>query len=156
MGLRLPTGIDNEILLATLYNEQGTLSISDPFQFPARVSMWARANRFNFEKLVAAYAAEYAIADNYDRIEETTVNSDAENVYKETSADSVEQCETGRNDGRGKSVTVSHVHGNIGVTSGTQLVKEAAEHFSGLNLYQVIARMFVRDNCVLIHKGGMF
>lgn len=103
-----------------------------------------------FDRIAKDLYASFNVLENYDRYEETTVNTSAENnstsANQETTNDSVSWNDTAKvtSSGGGSSSgnTVSHVHGNIGTTKATDMISDDIRLRLEYNMIDVVMNKF--------------
>lgn len=104
-----------------------------------------------------AFTTDFNPLENYDRIESTSVSSsstsgatsktapdDSETFYNVGSADS---------SASGTNITASRVHGNIGVTQATDMIKNTVQYFNSNAYIDVFIDRVIRDNCFMVDYG---
>lgn len=104
-----------------------------------------------------AFTTDFNPLENYDRIEDTSVESnstsgatsktapdDSETFYNVGSADS---------SASGTNITSSRIHGNIGVTQSTDMLKNAVQYFTNNAYIDVMIDRVIRDNCFMVDYG---
>lgn len=103
-----------------------------------------------FDRIAKDLFADFNVLENYDRYEDTTVNTTAANdsssTNQETTNDSMSWNDTNKvtASGSGSSTgnTVSHVHGNIGTTKATDMISDDIRLRLEYNMIDVIMNKF--------------
>ena len=67
------------------------------------------------------------------------------------SNDTTKDTGTVKNDKNNKLTIIDHTHGNIGVTTNTQLIESEEALVKKFNAYDLIAEVFINDMCVAIY-----
>ena len=103
-----------------------------------------------FDRIAKDLFVEFNVLENYDRYENTTVNTSAENDSSSTNQETTNDT-LGWNDtnkvtatGNGSSTgnTVSHVHGNIGTTKATDMITDDIRLRLEYNMVDVVMNKF--------------
>ena len=115
-------------------------------------------HRTELDMVYKAFRTEYNPTENYDRYEVTedeggvttgatskTSPDDSELFYNVGSADS----ETDTNNKR-----ESHIHGNIGVTTTTAMIREAVTYFSDNAFMDWFIERIIKDSCYICDYGN--
>lgn len=103
-----------------------------------------------FDRVAKDLYAEFNVLENYDRFEDTTVNTTADNnsssVNQETTNDSTSWNDTAKvtasGSGSSSGNTVSHVHGNIGTTKATDMINDDIRLRLEYNMVDVVMNKF--------------
>jgi hypothetical protein len=103
-----------------------------------------------FSSIAKDLFVDFNVLENYDRYEDTTVNTSADNssssVNQETTNDTPTWNDTNKvcASGEGSSTgnTVSHIHGNIGVTKATDMINDDIRLRLEYNMIDVIMNKF--------------
>lgn len=172
-----PRGIDKETAINECIINSGEFEViySDANFLKEAITHWSRAYYSNFEKLYKAFTSDFNPIENYDRYEsitDSTVsnhNSSAnsnntgnttENVSAFDSNDMIpnssntDTSNTNASTSSNESITTgheAHIHGNIGVTTSTQMLTEFTNFYLNKNLYKSIADMFTGEFCIMIY-----
>ena len=172
-----PDGIDKEIAVNECIINSGEFEViySDANFLKEAITHWSRAYYSNFERLYKAFASDFNPIENYDRYESITdstvsnhsssANSNntgntTENVSAFDSNDMIpnssntDTSNTNASTISNESITTgheAHIHGNIGVTTSTQMLTEFTNFYSNKNLYKSIADMFTAEFCIMIY-----
>ena len=172
-----PDGIDKEIAVNECIINSGEFEViySDANFLKEAITHWSRAYHSNFEKLYKAFTSDFNPIENYDRYESITdstvsnhsssANSNntgntTENVSAFDSNDMIpnssntDTSNTNASTSSNESITTgheAHIHGNIGVTTSTQMLTEFTNFYSNKNLYKSIADMFTAEFCIMIY-----
>lgn len=101
-----------------------------------------------------AYTKDFDPRENYDRYEETNVNTDmstggtsktapddSETFYNVGSADSTTE---------GDVKTTGHIHGNIGVVDAPTMAKNVINVFGGSGWIEYFVEKLIKENCILV------
>lgn len=105
-------------------------------------------------KVEGAFNSEFNPIENYDRVEETTVNTDMTNGT--TSKVAPDDTETFFNVGNADSTTsgdvttTSHIHGNIGVTQATEMIRNTIDLYGNNAMYDYLISKLIANNCFLV------
>lgn len=127
-----------------------------PKHMETLIGMWAKSELHNWQRLFETAAIEFNMIENYDRYEEWTDNSKLNNSQSDsfvTGYDSNKLEPSGRNTSTGDSTGThkGHLHGNIGVTTNTQMLTEVRTFVENFNLLDVIVDSFKQKFCILIY-----
>lgn len=158
----------DELLIKTY--ERPLLSTVTPEYFKLRCRHFINSHYSIYKRIVDALNLEYNILDNYDRTESITVigtglnsqtNVGANNI-ETTEQISAEDSETFVNQGKTTSdtstgasssedysnttTTTSHVHGNIGVMTSTEMQKKYIDFYREHNIYSMIVEDFIYNS----------
>ena len=179
-GLTLPDEIDKQDFINVLLMRSGEFELLYPsadFLKPA-IEVWARKWRPTFDKWVEGQKATWNPIENYDRYEEsndkTTSSgneSDTTNVsgggsnehtvsaydsaayqpadkdVNESSSNSTSSTQTSGTSDRDFN---SHIHGNIGVTQASDMLRSFYD-ISAWNLLDHMADLFVTEFCIMTY-----
>lgn len=172
-----PNGIDKEITVNECIINSGEFEVvySDANFLKEAITHWSKAYYSNFEKLYKAFIADFNPVENYDRYESVSDLTTSEHSSRATSSNSgntsenvssydsdemipnsssVDISNTNASTGSNEQVRIgheAHIHGNIGVTTGTQMLTEFTNFYSNKNLYKSIADMFTSEFCIMIY-----
>ena len=177
-GLSVPEVLDKEIVINSIFLATMDLEClySDPQFMQSAVDVWSAAMQPTFNKLAATLNYEYNPIENYDRHEEytepATVKTDTG-----TGTDTIENYTAGfestaspANTPQGAVMTkpgatytskladlnggdmtrTGYIHGNIGVTTTQEMIKQERE-ISEFNLLSYIVAAFKREFCLLTY-----
>lgn len=160
--------LQEELLLYTY--ERPLLAITTPSYFKLRCRHFCATHYSMYKEYVNTLALKYNVLENYDRTEEHTYTEKgtneghADNTGGGTTTEKVsaydantftdssqnEETNTSHNDSNGKhdlsTKTTSHIHGNIGVTTATQMQKEYIQMLLDNNVYKKIVETFVIES----------
>lgn len=161
--MELPDGIDPELVVDSIMLDYGDLSCAHPLEsMQACISVWSRRNKYKFAAWLQAEETEFNPAENYDRMEDSTdtgtgwVDSAAEATGKSAGYDgpalkvdsgSTSSSHSGSNNSLHR---VSRIHGNIGVTTTTQMLADFRQ-FAAFDLYKQIANSFAAELLVAVY-----
>lgn len=180
---QLPAGVDKDNLIISLLSECAELEALYPSAptFKKILGAWS-ANRLpSWERVKAAFEAEYSPIENTDRYEDITDTTDHTangtekwtdsstnkanatnqvNAYNDGIVDhdksNTEGTGSGTHDGSDSTTEkttykhVNHTHGNIGVTTNQQMIKEEIE----LRQYDIddyIINDFIKKFCITVY-----
>lgn len=159
--LHVPSGVNKQNVINEILWECGCFecTVTDIMSLRYAIGVWSVSNARDWEKVVEASKAEFNPIENYDRIEEWTDTGNSSTTGNST--DSVTGYnETGfvpsnKNDSTGSSNANSthkgRTHGNIGVTTAPQMLREFLEIEPELNIYKYIAHSFKKRFCVMVY-----
>ena len=139
--IRLPAGIDKEILINTIFDECAEFEplTIDVDLMKAKINNFFARNYDNFNRLYQYTQIEYNPIENYSRYSNTTSNNTNENkISAYDSADYQNNMLT--TDGN---ISSDHTHGNIGVTTTVQMLEEDTNYWNKYNMYKMIAEKFM-------------
>lgn len=164
--MELPEGIDKDVIVDTLLLKAGDFEVlyPNPYFFRDMIGSWSKRWSRTFNKWKAALDLEYSPIENYDRYEDVTENRDVvnessqesqtENIDTKSAYDSAsyqpyEKTNAFGSAGSNSSTDdnlhrVSHLHGNIGVTTSQQML-ESELSISEWNLYEHISDLFINE-----------
>lgn len=147
-GVQVPDGIDTEILINTIMDKCGT---SEPIYtdiplLAQKVTVFFKKYAHSFERLYAAYMADYNAIHNYDRYEEIDNDNkrnaqDLLQVSPYDSASFINDSNTERSENINNKHR-AHIYGNIGVTTAPQMLREELNIVPALNFYNVVSDLF--------------
>lgn len=169
--MELPEGIEKDTLIDTILMRGAEYDViySDPDFMQSLIGSWSKSWRKVFEKWLEVTNTDFAPLENYDRYEDwadtsqlsgtgSTSGSDTANATGRTSAyntngftnaDDSNTSATTRTDSQTSSnenkVHTAHIHGNIGVTTSSQMYREFYELMLQYgNIYNSIATVFLQ------------
>ena len=173
-GWVVPEGVDlAELKNNILYECSGLeLTIPTPDLFKICTSSWCRRKARSWERALASMTAQYNPIHNYDRNETISeaetgssghsgeLSSTTEEKTAAFNASTYQAKDRITNDQDSESSAtygknhqhISHVSGNIGVTTSQQMI-EAEQKLAenGLNIYQFITRDFKREFTLMVY-----
>lgn len=127
--ITLDARLDKITLLISIYEECALLEprydTGNAFKFFS--DNWFRRKAETISKMLDALAIPYAPLENYDRHEDTTRSPDLEHEFKVSAFNETGYQERNLDIDRGNEKTLSHVHGNIGVTTSQQMLESELE-----------------------------
>lgn len=179
-GLTLPDDINKDDFINVLLMRSGEFELLYPsadFLKPA-INVWGMKWRPTFDKWVEGTKATWNPIENYDRYEDSTDNtvssgsgSDSTDVTgggtnehtvsafdssayqpadkNENSSSSNSTSET-QTSGTSDRTFNSHIHGNIGVTQASDMLRNWYE-ISAWNLLEHMADLFVKEFCIMTY-----
>ena len=147
--IRLPAGIDKEILINTIFDECAEFEplTIDVDLMKAKINNFFARNYDNFNRLYQYTQIEYNPIENYDRKtdSESTNTRETINESKISAFDSNNYQNNAlisdNNDDH--NVLTERVHGNIGVTTTVQMLEQDTNYWNKNNMYQTIAQKFM-------------
>lgn len=169
--MELPEGIEKDTLIDTILMRGAEYDViySDPDFMQSLIGSWSKSWRKVFEKWLEVTNTDFAPLENYDRYEDfadtsqlsgtgSTSGSDTANATGRTSAyntngftnaDDSNTSATTHTDSQTAStenkVHTAHIHGNIGVTTSSQMYREFYELMLQYgNIYNSIATVFLQ------------
>lgn len=170
--LVLPEGADKSTLVDVILDQYGEFEVSDsnPMYIKEKVRMWSNMKQVPMLKAWKALTLEYDFQDNYDRHEDTTTtnenhlthsaHTDTNTTGKVSAYDSSDfqnhdQAishgeDGGGSDNNGTIHTTGRIHGNIGVTTTMQLLKEEMQ-VAAMDFYTEVAKWFGQQFVLLIY-----
>lgn len=104
-----------------------------------------------------AFTTDFNPLENYDRIESSQTDVDASSgANSKVAPDNAETFyNTGNAESTSDSTTVvsSRIHGNIGVTQATDMLRNTVEYFNSNAYINVLIDRIISDNCYMIDNG---
>lgn len=163
-NLSIPEALDKDTLVTHILLNAGNFEIlyPDSEEMKIRIKIWSDANALEWQKLEDTRHYEYNAIENYDRYESWTDdnnsdaknNSNAENKIAAYNSESYVNSALGISDSTSNSTSAGkhegHLHGNIGVTTNQQMIREEREIVK-FNLYDYILDSFVKTFCVMLY-----
>lgn len=142
------TDVVNTLLFE--YSTFKVINVNTPAAFVKLFNFFKSKYVHEFDRIAKDLYVDFNVLENYDRYEDTTVNTTAENdsssTNQETTADSFGWNDTNKVSatGSGSSTgnTVSHVHGNIGTTKATDMINDDIRLRLEYNMVDVIMNKF--------------
>lgn len=179
-GLRIPEGLDSEVLKDNLLMETAELEVlySSASFMKSAIEVWSQKMLDVWTKQYATTKYEYNPIDNYDRYEEwtdkrnesltesgkssgdkgtNTINSGS--AYNETSmierdasrySENQSSSSEADSSGEAESTHSGHIHGNIGVTTTQSMIKQERD-IVNFNMYNIIINDFINRFCLLVY-----
>lgn len=158
--------LSNDDLINEIITECADLEIMypDPHVMERLIRQWATSALPSWKRLYLTTIMEFNPVENYDRYEEyhdesegavEVKNSETENFVSGFNSSNYEP--SGKSTAKGKTVNdasadrTGHLHGNIGVTTNTQMLKEAQNFYTGFNINKHIVESFKDRFCLLIY-----
>lgn len=163
-GLQIPSGLAREPLIAEMLAQLAELNliITDPEILKEVIKQWSATKIDIWQHLFDTTQYEYNPIWNKDgtytetetRDLHTTAEANALNKVTGYNSDSLKDAEKTESDGTGSDTgTITRVreeHGNIGVTTTQQMIKEERE-IADFSLYQLIIDDFKERFCVMVY-----
>lgn len=104
--------------------------------------------------LYKAFTTDFNPLENYDRHEDIDVdNTGNTGTTAKVSTDDTEafyNMSSGANDVDLNTHTDAHIHGNIGVTTSTQMLNETVNYFVNNSWYDTFINKIIKDGCFLV------
>lgn len=157
----LPAGVNKKTVVDEIVLECAELEplYPDPVFLREAIGIWSRTEQRDWEKVLEAAAAEFNPIENYDRRETWTDTGSSQSSGESTGSvagyntDTLSPSNSDSSSGSssGTSTHDGRVHGNIGVTTAPQMLKEFLEIEPQLNIYKYIAFSFKRRFCLLVY-----
>lgn len=197
----LPSGIDKETLKDAIILRAGTFELlySDPVMLTVGIRIWSKKMYPTFEKWIQALNKDYNPIENYNRVEDTTLDHSGSGTNKNkvsgngkndsTSKAKIDETNTGKvtgynssdfenkdqsvtdnktdgenhstysdsNNSEGSSTdqfkdkTISHISGNIGVTTSQQMLESELKLRGEYNIYDMISDLFISEFCIMTY-----
>lgn len=175
--LTLPEGIDKQAFINNLLLRSGEFEVLYPSTdfMKSAIKLWGIKWRHTFEQWLVGQAATWNPIENYDRYEESTdhdtssgTGTDGTTVsggghteskvsafdsstyqpgsYDETSSSSTSNSST-TTSGTAYREHESHIHGNIGVTQASEMLRSFYD-IAGWNLLDHMADVFINEFCI--------
>lgn len=103
-----------------------------------------------FDRIAKDLYADFNVLENYDRYEDTTINTSANNSSTSTNQETTNDTSTWNDtnkvsasgSGTSRGNTVSHVHGNIGTTKATDMITDDIRLRLEYNMIDVVMNKF--------------
>lgn len=177
--MQIPSELDKNTLVKNILRETAELEVlyPNPVVFKNLIALWSAKNLDVWQRLYNTTQYEYNPIENYNRYEEGTTENER-TIDKDTSGNQtdggwiagydslpVSQTDDGlvKNSRSNSSFTGNedvsdnnegshtlHAHGNIGVTTTQQLIKEQRQ-IDTFNLYDIIIEDFKMKFCILVY-----
>ena len=144
--IRLPAGIDKEILINTIFDECAEFEplTIDVYLMKAKINNFFARNYDNVNRLYQYTQIEYNPIENYSRYSNTTSSNTNENkISAYDSADYQNNMLT--TDGN---ISSDHTHGNIGVTTNQQMINAEIELRLNNQMLNLIIDDFASEICI--------
>lgn len=159
-----PEGIDKDTMIQQILFQNGAFELLYPSAEYMRfmLGVWAKTNNNIWEKLYKTTQLEYNVIENFDRYEEYSDNTEGtsgnvtENISGVSAYNSDEFVNSGSNtttsksEGDSTNIHTGHLHGNIGVTTNQQMIREE-RNIVQFNIYEFIADSFKNRFCIRIY-----
>jgi len=172
-ALALPEGYDRDLFIDALVMHFGDCPClyTDPSYMARFMASWSRAHKDSLERLLGAFTATWNPIENYDRYETYTDkgtgsgtaksnsagdteylrSADDSSAYVQETKDRSENNDTTTSNSKSELTHDAHIHGNIGVTTATQMLRETVGFSEDYSLYDVAARMLATDLLLLVY-----
>lgn len=146
----LVTGEDVINTLQFEYSTFHVINVNTAAAFVKLFTFFKNKYVHEFDRIAKDLFADFNVLENYDRYEDTTVNTTANNssnsVNQETTNDSVSWNDTNKvtasGNGSSQGNTISHVHGNIGTTKATDMITDDIRLRLEYNMVDVVMNKF--------------
>lgn len=176
----LPEELDKDILINCIMSKSGELypyQQSLP-NLKRNIELWFKRNQSNFKRQIQALQSEFNPIENYDRYEEfkktnsqdyygsnttdSSTNGSSEGKVSAYNENDYTNSTFGSSKGSASSTTsynsgnktsesnINHIHGNIGVTTASTMIREVVELYS-FDLYENIAQRFEKEFLVQVY-----
>ena len=156
----LPDNVERDFLVQNILERAGDFPLLYPnYDFmESMIYVWSHNEADIWAKLDESTRLEYNPIENYDRIDEITrnVSSTAESVgvSSQTAFNSDTFKDTGKSTGNssdsGTEIVSSRSHGNIGVTTPMQMIREFRD-ISQFCIYDFITQSFIDRFCIELY-----
>lgn len=150
--IEVPAGFDRNLFWDYMVTQWGSLRVLTPWYFDKRVYAWFRVKRKNIEMLIKAFSVDYDPIENYDRIEDSEVHGTSHGTSGEKAWDSGSIVDNAQSDSNGTTRTTSRIHGNIGVTTATQMLANHVNFWANTDLYHEVGKMFISEFTIPIYS----
>lgn len=176
-GVTFPAGIDKETAVNNILMESGEFEVlyADPDFMTEAITLWCNSRYHDFEKWLEGLNASFSPIENYDRYEEykdtegTSGNATGSSTSSSTDLTDVSAYDssgyqpkdkltssgsstTGTNTTSSRTLDhESHIHGNIGITQATDMVKNFLGLYQNNNIYQMIAGDFITRFTIMVY-----
>lgn len=157
----LPEDINRQTLIDEIVLECAELEplYPDPVFLRKAIGIWSRTEQRDWQKVLEAAAAKFNPVENYDRMEEWEDVGSSQSAGQSTGSvagyntDTMSPSSSDASSGSssGTSTHSGRVHGNIGVVTAPQMLKEFMEVEPQLNIYKYIATSFKHRFCLLVY-----
>ena len=178
--LELPAGVDKDTAVNNILLKCGEFEIlyAAPHFLADMIGVWSRCKKYQFETLANTATFKYNPIENYDRTEDFEENSKNQNSgsssesgnnsgnseksvagfesnkyvgsEKITNNESASSKSTATNNGSSTITHSLHTHGNIGVMSTQDMIKQERE-ISRFSVYDAISDEFMREFCIAVY-----
>ena len=161
-GFQVPEGVDRQRAIDTIITDLAELSLvfTDPDIMRQLIPLWSGAQLDNWTRMYRALTEEYNPLHNYDRYEdwEDNARASAEGADRRSVAGFNQSA--GMSDAEQSAQNTSssadtkrkgHLYGNIGVTTGAQMLEGEISVRDRFNIYEIICNSFKRKFCVMIY-----
>lgn len=157
----LPTEVNKQTLVDEILLDCAELEplYPDPGFLQHAIGIWSRTEQRDWIKVLEAAEAEFNPIENYDRMEDWTDTGSSQSAGQSTGSvagyntDDLSPSSSDASSGSssGTSTHKGRVHGNIGVVTAPQMLREFLEVEPQLNIYKYIAFSFKRRFCLLVY-----
>lgn len=166
-GIKIPSNIDKNILISNIINKCDIFQpiYSDLGLLNFKIKLFFETNYKNYERIADTLQIDYAILDNYDRIEEREIVTDKKNsstnksnninieevsafdssAYQPNNKNSIDDNSENNYTGNEKVIERNRSHGNIGVTTNQTMINEELYLREKNNIYIIIANDFFNE-----------
>ena len=157
----LPEGVSRQTLIDEIVLECAELEplYPDPGFLRKAIGIWSRTEQRDWQKVMEAATAEFNPIENYDRMEDWTDTGSSQSAGQSTGSvagyntDTMSPSSSDASSGSssGTSKHIGRVHGNIGVTTAPQMLKEFMAIEPPLTIYKYITASFKHRFCLLVY-----
>jgi hypothetical protein len=172
-AITFPTGIDKDIAVNEILRASSPFEVlyADGDYLIEAVKLWADKYYYTFAKWQKGFAEDFSPIDNYDKHSEITTNEGSEDktTYgkKTTETHDVSAYDSSGYSPEDKVVTdlsnsdtvtykknfkhTEYTHGNIGVSTSTDVLQKWMSFYSDHNIYQMISDCFITEFCIMVY-----
>ena len=168
-NVTFPAGIDKDTAVNNILMESGEFEVlySDPDFMTEAITLWSQSRYHDFEKWLEGLNASFSPIENYDRYEEykddetsgLKASSNSQTLGDVSAYDSSGYQPKDKDTTSGSSTSAgtrkltheAHIHGNIGVTQATDMVKNFLGLYQNNNIYQMIAGDFITKFTIMVY-----
>lgn len=197
----LPSGIDKETLKDAIILRAGSFELlySDPIMLTVGIRIWSKKMYPTFDKWIQALNKDYNPIENYNRVEESTIDhtgsgqsntstsgsgkndSNSSGSIDETTTDKVTGYDSSSFENKSQTIidndtssenhttysdsnrsennssdqykdkTLSHISGNIGVTTSQQMLESEMKLRGEYNIYNMITDLWISEFCIMTY-----
>lgn len=152
-GLALPVGVEKQTVVDNIFLNCAELEVlySNPETFKLAVKNWSELSQNSWARVQAALTAQYDPIENYNRQEDWTDTSRNESASQVAGYNGSDMANADRADASGSGTHSGRIHGNIGVTTNQQMIREELELRARGNIVDIIAEDFKQRFCLLVY-----
>ena len=152
-----PDGIDKTIAVNEIIRASSPFEVlyADGDYLIEAVKQWSNKYYYTFEKWQKGFAEDFSPVDNYDRQEKWTdemsgTDTSETQVSAYDSSNYVPQTKI-TDTPKHKNTHEGRVHGNIGVTTSTDVLTKWTDFYNKYNIYNLISDCFVSEFCIMVY-----